>query len=95
MFGRAAPERRNLAHLEAVEDMVRARFVLSPADLVMVSEDPGRLPGHPPLQTTILFWHDGQRHRLVLFTPVAGVGEADLPPAWLRPGLVDLDGDCC
>lgn len=96
MFRRAAARPGNLAHLECVEALTRARFGLDPADLVFVSEEAPRSPGYPPLETVVLFWAGGERHRLRVFRPVAEVGPGDLPPAWLRPALRDDgEGECC
>jgi hypothetical protein len=95
MFGLLRPSYENLEHLERVETCVRVHFALAPDDLVIVSEDPGRLPGYPPLQTTVLFWSQGLRHRFVVFKPVAMVVAADLPVVWLRPALVEDGGECC
>ena len=96
MFRRPAARPGNLAELERVEALVRARFGLDPADLVFVSEEDPRRPGYPALETVVLFWAGGERHRLRVFRPVAEVGAQDLPPAWLRPALLDDgEGDCC
>jgi hypothetical protein len=89
-------------HLRAIDRMAgwtRARFKLRPEDAVLVAEIACGLPGCPPLETVVAFWTaDGTRHRFKLFKPVAEVAEADLPPAWLRPGLAAPEGydeDCC
>ena len=95
MFGLLRPSYENLEHLERVEACVRAHFALTQGDLVLVAEDPGRLPGYPPLQTTVLFWSQDVRHRFVVFKPVAKVAESDLPVVWLLPALVDNGGECC
>lgn len=97
MFQRLGGRTGNLAQLDRIECLVRARFELDAADLVLVSEEPGRLPGFPPWDTTVRFWSgDGVRYRLRVFKPAAEVDAADLPVAWLLPGLID-DGepDCC
>lgn len=74
----------------------RARFLLGPGDLVVASEMRSRLPGHPPVETLVAFrTEDGTRYRFKIFKPLAEVTEDDLPPRWLRPGLVDYgDADC-
>jgi len=96
MFRRAGAAQGRLGDLERVEVWVRARFGLRPDDVVLVSETPGRAPGYPPLETTVLFWAGGERHRLRIFKPVADVAEADIPVGWLLPALLD-DGEagCC
>ena len=83
--------------LERVEAMVRDRFALDAASLVLVSEDAADLPGGPPRATTILFWTTpDRRHRLRVFRPAGQVTGDDLPPRWCRGTLVDTgDGDCC
>ncbi len=97
MFGRKAVQVARAADLDRVEALVRARFELGSDCLVMVSQLPGREAGFPPLETRVLFWtEDGIRHRLRLFSSAAEVVAADLPPRWLRTGLIDDgDGDCC
>lgn len=96
MFRRTAARPANLAELERVEALVRARLGIDSADLVFVSEEQPRRPGYPARETVVLFWAAGTRHRLRVFRPVAEVGAEDLPPAWLRPALVDDgEGDCC
>jgi hypothetical protein len=96
MFRRLAGDPGNLAHLQRIEASVRARFGLSEAALVLVREEPGRLPGFPPRLTAVRFWHGGDRYRLTLFKPPAEVAETDLPVAWLLPSLRDDgDADCC
>jgi len=77
-------------------DLTRARFGLGPRDLVVASEMRSRLPGHPDIETLVVFQGaDGTRYRFKVFKPLASVTEDDLPPAWLRPGLIDYgDADC-
>jgi hypothetical protein len=88
--GGAGNSARNLCEL------TRARFGLGPRDLVVASEMRSRLPGHPPVETLVVFQgEDGTRYRFKVFKPINEVSEVDLPPAWLRPGLVDHgDADC-
>lgn len=96
MFARNASHRGNLAHLEQVEVWTRLRFGLADRDIVLVSEEAGRLPGYPQRLTVVQFWTaDGQRYRFVVFKPVALVTEADLPIEWLLPALRDEGGECC
>ncbi|MHA6344381.1 hypothetical protein [Roseivivax sp. CAU 1761] len=96
MFGRLSGDPGNLAHLRRIEAALRVRYGLPAESLVLVREEPGRLPGFPPRQTVIRFWIGPERYRLTLFTPAAQVAETDLPVAWLLPSLRD-DGeaDCC
>jgi hypothetical protein len=91
------PEHRAAA--ARVREWTRARFTLSEDAAILVSEVSCRLPGCPPRETVVAFWTDGERrHQFKLFKPVAEVVLDDLPPAWLKNGLVALDGfgcDCC
>lgn len=65
----------------------------------MVAEVACTVPGCPPLETVIAFWTDGdRRHHFKVFKPLAEVAEDDLPPAWLKNGLADIEGvdcSCC
>jgi hypothetical protein len=94
--------RKGAAHLDAVErvkDWTRARFALSDADIVLVSEIARALPGCPPLETVVAFWtDDGTRHHFTVFKPAEEVREDDVPPAWLREALCashGIDCACC
>ena len=84
------------AEAARVAALVRERFALGPAAVVVASELNCRVPGCPPVETAVLIWdEDGLRHRLKVFLPLAEVGEADLPPHWYLPALVDDgEGDC-
>ena len=96
MFQRLAGDPRNLVHLHRIEAAVRDRFALVPDALVLVREDLTRLPGFPPREVVIRFWIDETRYRLRIFRPAAEITGADLPVAWLLPGLIDDgDPDCC
>jgi nitrate reductase delta subunit len=77
-------------------DLTRARFGLDARDLVVASEMRSRMPGHPPVETVVAFQDaDGTRYRFKVFKPLADVADDDIPPGWLRPGLVDYgDSDC-
>jgi len=84
---------------ERIRSQVRARFALSDTAVIVVAEQRCLVPGCPPVETVATFWDDtSQRYRIRIFKPLAEVGEADLPPGWLLPGLAD-DGDetcgCC
>jgi hypothetical protein len=97
MFARRGDAKAAVKELQRIEDLVRARFDLSPGQLVLVSEDRARLSGAPNRMTTILFWTaPDERHKLRIFKPAAQVAPADIPPRWLRGALMD-DGaaDCC
>lgn len=96
MFARLKAKAPDLDALERAEALVRARYHLSAETLVLVNEEPGRLPGQPAAMTTILFWKGDTRHRLRLFKRVADVVVDDLPPGWVAGALRDEgDPDCC
>ena len=96
MFRRLGPAQDTLDDISRVEDLVRARFSVTDADIVLVSQDRGFKPGFPPLETNVIFWKDDIRYRLKIFSPIAEVTETDLPVAWLLPALVDTgEGECC
>ena len=88
-----------LAHLEAVDrvkDWTRERFRLGDAQVVMVSEAAGKLPGCPPLETHVSFWSPQQvRHHFTVFKRVEDVLEDDIPPAWMRDTLALSEGMTC
>jgi hypothetical protein len=89
---------KGLPHLEAVErlkDWTRQRFALLEADVVVVVEAQGELPGFPPKETAIAFWSAGIRHHFRIFKPVEAIAEADLPPPWLKASLAAADGIAC
>ncbi|SLN64237.1 hypothetical protein ROJ8625_03258 [Roseivivax jejudonensis] len=96
MFQRLSGDPATLPHLRRIESAVRARFGVPDDALVLVREERTRLPGVPARETLVRFWIGHARYRLRVFKPLAEVGEADLPVAWLLPGLVDDgDPDCC
>lgn len=97
MFSRRKAGRDTLAHLDRIEAWVRDRFGVPDDQIVLVSEEEGRVPGFPPRLTTVLFWMGrDDRYRFRVFKPAAEVERSDLPLAWLRPALVDDgDADCC
>jgi hypothetical protein len=88
-----------VAALERVREWTRARFRLPEDGAVMVAEVACGLPGCPPLETVVAFWTDtDKRHQFKVFKPVVDVVEDDLPPTWLRSGLVvdeDAPFACC
>jgi nitrate reductase delta subunit len=100
-FGLAAAK-RGPAHAvaaERVREWTRARFGLLEEAVVMVAEVTCAVPGCPPLETVVAFWTgNAQRHHLKVFKPLAEVVEEDLPPAWLKDALADVEGfgcECC
>ena len=65
----------------------------------MVAEVTCAGPGCPPLETVVAFWTGTDtRHHFKVFKTVAEVAEDDLPPAWLKNALADVEGvgcECC
>lgn len=75
-----------------VRDWTRQRFALAGDAVILVTEIQCQLPGCPPLETVVAFWEAPEaadRYHFKIFKPVAEVIEDDLPPAWLKPGLID------
>lgn len=95
MFRRLGPVKDILEDISRVEGLVRERFRVLATDIILVSQDPGAKPGFPLLETNVIFWKNETRYRLKIFTPVAEVGDADLPVAWLLPSLEDSGEGCC
>jgi nitrate reductase delta subunit len=84
--------------LDRMRGWTRARFKLTDDETVMVSEITCGVPGCPPIETHVVFWTDAGRHHFQIFKPVAEAAEDDLPPAFLKNGLLALEGDdvyCC
>src|SRR5262245_21498727 len=84
--------------LDRIREWVRARFDLGDDTAILVAEVVCAVPGCPPLETVIAFWHDGRRHHYKVFKPVAEVTEEDLPPRWFMNALAvpdDFECDCC
>jgi nitrate reductase delta subunit len=82
-----------------VREWTRERFGLPEDAAIMVAEISCAVPGCPPLETVIAFWTENdKRHHFKVFKPVGDVVEDDLPPAWLKDALVDIEGigcECC
>jgi len=77
------------AALDRVKAWTRERFQLPGDAAIMVAEVSCGLPGCPPLETAVVFWTGADtRHQFKVFKPVAEVVEDDLPPRWLRDGLI-------
>ncbi len=80
-----------LAASAQVRAWTKARFGLGQTDAVIVTQLACRLPGCPPFETIVAFWDDIDpltRYHYKVFKPVEQIVEADLPPAWLKPGLI-------
>ncbi len=96
-FRRKAPG--HAAAAEQVREWTRARFALPPDAAVMVAEVTCAVPGCPPLETVVAFWTGtDRRHHFKVFKPLAEVAADDLPPAFLKNALADIEGvgcECC
>jgi hypothetical protein len=95
-FRRKPPGRAAAA--ERVRGWTRDRFKLPEDAAIMVAEVTCAVPGCPPLETMIAFWTENTRHHFKVFKPVEDVVEDDLPPAWLKNALADIEGigcECC
>ena len=94
--------RRNPAGHAAAADRVRGwtreRFGLPEEAVIMVAQLSCAVPGCPPLETVVAFWTENSRHHFKVFKPVEQVVADDLPPAWLKNALADIEGigcECC
>jgi len=100
-LGTLGGARKSLAHVEALErvrEWVRERFKLAPEAAILVAEVECNLPGCPPLETSVAFWENEQRHHFKLFKPVEEVSIDNLPFAWMKESLVVPEGfgcECC
>ena len=86
------------AAAERVRQWTRERFALPEDAVIMVAEVSCTVPGCPPLETVLAFWTDNTRHHFKVFKPVAEVVADDLPPAWLKSALAEVEGigcECC
>lgn len=84
--------------LVRVREWTRERFGLAVEAPVVVAEIACPLPGCPPIETVVVFWSEGRRHRFKVFKPVADVVRDDLPFGWLKPALAaadDSESGCC
>ena len=99
LWSRPEESRHGETHLLAVErlkDWTRGRFVLTPDETVLVTENPTSLPGYPPIATLVAFWTtDGTRHHFKVFKPVEEIVEEDFPPPWLKASLAYSEGMSC
>ena len=94
--------RKRPEHAAAVDRLTawtRERFQLAEDAAILVSEVACELPGCPPIETVIAFWTENEtRHQFKLFKPMADVELDDLPPTWMKPALVAVEGigfECC
>lgn len=87
---------QHVAALERVREWTRERFKLGENAAVLVSEVTCALPGCPPLETVVAFWTEGdRRHHFKVFKPVEDVVLDDLPPAFMKNALIEIDGIEC
>jgi nitrate reductase delta subunit len=89
----------NAAAADRLRAWTRERFALPEDAAVMVAEVACAVPGCPPLETLVAFWTEAdRRHHFKVFKPLAEVIADDLPPAWLKNALADVEGfgcECC
>jgi hypothetical protein len=86
------------AAADRLREWTRERFALPEDAAIMVAEVTCAVPGCPPLETVIAFWIAETRHHFKVFKPVEEVVADDLPPAWLKSALADIEGigcECC
>jgi nitrate reductase delta subunit len=98
MLGFTTKRPDRAAAVAHVRGWTKARFALTDDETVMVSELACGVPGCPPIETHVVFWTPAGRHHFKIFKPLAQVTEDDLPPAFMKNGLVALEGfecDCC
>jgi hypothetical protein len=97
MFQRLGGKPENLAAIDRIEGWTRARFGVPEDQIVLVSEEASGVAGFPGLDVVVRFWMSREaRYRFRIFKSAREVVEADLPVAWLLPGLIDDgDPDCC
>ena len=94
--GDSAASRYSQRH--QVREWTRARFSLPEDAAIMVAEVTCAVPGCPPLETLVAFWTPKGRHHFKVFKPLAKVAADDLPPAFLKDALADIEGfgcECC
>ena len=85
----------HVAALDRVRAWTRERFRLAADAAILVSEVSCVLPGCPPRETVVAFWTAAGRHHFKVFKPVEEVAPDDLPPAFMKNSLVEIDGIDC
>ncbi|HEY4319180.1 MAG TPA: hypothetical protein VGN04_16385 [Herbaspirillum sp.] len=96
MLGAPKKSAAQLQALDQIAGWTRKRFSLAPETVVMVTEMACAQPGCPPLETVVVFWENDNRYQFKFFKIALEVGEDDLPPYWMKPGLLGGEwGDCC
>jgi hypothetical protein len=78
-----------------MREWTRVRFTLAQDATIMVSEISCAVPGCPPTETVVVFWTDVGRHHFKIFKPLADIIEDDLPPAFMKNALAEIDGIDC
>ena len=82
--------------VERVKEWTRQRFKLDEDAIVMVAESVPKLPGYPPLQTSVSFWTSPkERHHFTVYKAVTDLDEGDIPPAWMKEALALSEGVAC
>jgi nitrate reductase delta subunit len=84
------------AAVERIKAWTRERFALAEDVALLVAEVVCTVPGCPPIETVIAFWTEAdKRHHFKVFKPLSEVVPDDLPPAFMKNALADLDGIDC
>ena len=96
MLGAPKKTAAEIQALDRIAEWTRVRFSLPQDGVVMVSEMACPQPGCPPLETVVVFWENDDRYQFKFFKIALEVSEEDLPPYWMKPGLLGGEwGDCC
>lgn len=98
MLGSFRKPAAGVAAADRVRAWTRTRFSLPESAAVLATQIECSLPGCPPLETVVAFWEpddETRRYHFKIFKPIADVVEDDLPPAWLKPGLLGQDQFGC
>jgi hypothetical protein len=89
----------NAAAADRLRAWTRERFTLPQDAAIMVAEVTCTVPGCLPLETVVAFWTGTDtRHHFKVFKPLAEVLVDDLPPAFMKDALADVEGfgcECC
>src|SRR5438477_5633493 len=84
------------AAAERLKARTRERFGLAEDAAILVAEVACTVPGCPPLETVVAFWTEGdKRHHFKVFKPLEEVVPDDLPPAFMKNALMEIDGIEC
>lgn len=83
------PIAAHLGALRRLKGWTRERFGLDTGATVLVEEGRTTLEGFPPIETVVTFWTaPDMRHAFTIFKPATEIAADDLPPSWMKNGLV-------